>query len=170
MKTANREKNLTTEAQTALSLFLSAQTGIDAAAVASRWPRAWWLWDQGAVSRLGGLSEIDAFRVRCEAPQKTMPGEPTSYTVTARTPDVNRWTCGCNDAMFRVPTCKHQLAVWLYLRLGENLGPGRRGQHQHKDTDYEAWLASLPDGRTVAEQDEINEAAVERWGNGEYTY
>src|SRR5262249_11803494 len=106
----------TETSEAAREAFLDKYPHVDAAAITSRWDRAFWLWTQDTIRPILGVR--DAYTVRCQEPQKTRPGEPTSYTVTMFGQQPRAWCCDCGDALWRSATCKHQLAAYLYAALG----------------------------------------------------
>lgn len=116
--------------ETAQAAFLSQYPNVDAAALSRRWSGGAWLWQQNAVRPIIGTTF--AYEVRCSQPQRTLPGEQTSYTLTLRD-QPRSWSCECRDWLYRGGVCRHMIACWLFVTYGP------RG----RDLDLDAWLDRL---------------------------
>ncbi|MCX6023118.1 MAG: SWIM zinc finger domain-containing protein [Chloroflexi bacterium] len=83
-----------------------------------RWTKGVDLWRQGAIYRHDAAS--GCYRIRCEHPERTRPGESTAYWARLAPLD-----CECGDWNFRHIPCKHIVAAYLYRRMGPAPVPGR---------------------------------------------
>lgn len=155
---------VTGEQESVKAAFLALYPTLDTAAVSGRWDGAWGLYRQNTVRPIAGVPAGSAYEVRCSHPERTRPGEPVSYTVTLRGTEPRAWTCECADWLYRGVVCKHMIAGGLHRTMGAAPSPwgiSWRGGADlpHRDGDYEAWLDSLPAGRTADEQEAVNDAA-----------